>query len=808
MIQKNFIRWFETLSLEDVALVGGKNASLSELYRDLTAQGVPVPNGFAITAKAYRYVLDQAGLWDDLHQALDGLNTDNTRELGIKGKHCRKLIYSANIPQQLESEILTAYSKLENDHEGKLSVAVRSSATAEDLPNASFAGQHDSYLNLSGADSLLDACRRCFASLFTDRAIRYRSDNGYGHFDVSLSIGVMKMVRSDIGSSGVMFTLDTDSGFRDVVFITSAYGLGETVVQGQVETDEFYVHKPTFNKGIREVLSHRLGQKKIRMVYDVEKKGPRTTIVPTPIKMQEIFSINDRDIMMLADFAIKIEDHYSTKIKESRPMDIEWAKDGLNGQLYIVQARPETVVSQTRKDIVKEYTLNGGGNLLVTGRAVGGKIQSGVVRIIQNLNQLTEFKEGEILVADTTSPDWVAVMKKAAAIVTNRGGRTCHASIVARELGIPAVVGTGDATSILKDGQKITVSCASGASGTVYRGYIPFQVQETNLNQLARPRTKIMVNLGDPEQAFTTAMIPNDGVGLSRLEFIISESVKAHPMALLYPERVGDQKTREIIGRLTQQYASGKDYFVEKLSEGIAMIAAGFYPKPVIVRMSDFKTNEYANLIGGDCFEPKEENPMLGFRGASRYIHPDYRQGFALECADLKRVREKMGFSNIKLMIPFCRRVSEAEKVLEALAEYGLIRGQDGLEVYMMCEIPNNILQIDVFCKLFDGISIGSNDLTQLVLGVDRDSEKVAFDFDERDPGVMEMIRLAIDGARRNHRHCGICGQAPSDYPEIAEFLVRQGIESISLSPDAVLSTTKQVLQIEADLNRQSSCTA
>lgn len=489
-------------------------------------------------------------------------------------------------------------------------------------------------------------------------------------------------------------------------------------------------------------------------------------------------------------------------------MDIEWAKDGLNGQLYIVQARPETVVSQTRKDIVKEYTLNGGGNLLVTGRAVGGKIQSGVVRIIQNLNQLTEFKEGEILVADTTSPDWVAVMKKAAAIVTNRGGRTCHASIVARELGIPAVVGTGDATSILKDGQKITVSCASGASGTVYRGYIPFQVQETNLNQLARPRTKIMVNLGDPEQAFTTAMIPNDGVGLSRLEFIISESVKAHPMALLYPERVGDQKTREIIGRLTQQYASGKDYFVEKLSEGIAMIAAGFYPKPVIVRMSDFKTNEYANLIGGDCFEPKEENPMLGFRGASRYIHPDYRQGFALECADLKRVREKMGFSNIKLMIPFCRRVSEAEKVLEALAEYGLIRGQDGLEVYMMCEIPNNILQIDVFCKLFDGISIGSNDLTQLVLGVDRDSEKVAFDFDERDPGVMEMIRLAIDGARRNHRHCGICGQAPSDYPEIAEFLVRQGIESISLSPDAVLSTTKQVLQIEADLNRQSSCTA
>ncbi len=808
MTRQKFIRWFETLSLEDVAIVGGKNASLGELYRDLTTQGVPVPNGFAVTAGAYRYILDQAGAWDGLHQALDGLDPDNMEDLSDRARRCRTLIYSVGIPQRLESEILAAYTKLESDCGGDLSVAVRSSATAEDLPNASFAGQHDSYLNVSGADSLLDSCRRCFASLFTDRAIRYRIDNGYGHFDVALSIGVMKMVRSDMGSSGVMFTLDTESGFRDVVFITAAYGLGETIVQGQVETDEFYVHNPTFKEGIRKVLRHRLGQKKIRMIYSDGDKDGKTKIIPTSQKMQESFSISDKDVLMLADFAIKIEEHYSAKAGEPRPMDIEWAKDGADGELYIVQARPETVASQMRQDIIKQYTLKGTAKIEVTGRAVGDKIQAGTVRIIQDVHHLGEFKDGEILVADTTSPDWVAVMKKAAAIVTNHGGRTCHSAIVARELGIPAVVGTGNATTVLKNGETVTVSCASGASGYVYQGSIPFEIRETNLSHLPRPRTKIMVNVGEPERAFSVAMIPNDGVGLARLEFIISESVKAHPMALLHPERVKDQKTRKFIEQLTKQYASGTDFFVEKLSEGIAMIAAAFYPKPVIVRMSDFKTNEYANLIGGKSFEPTEENPMLGFRGASRYTHPDYRKGFALECAAMKRVREEMGFSNVKLMIPFCRRVSEAEKVLKALTEHGLIRGQDGLEVYMMCEIPNNVLRIDAFCKLFDGVSIGSNDLTKLVLGVDRDSEKVAFDFDERDPGVMEMIRLAIDGARRNHRYCGICGQAPSDYPEIAEFLVRQGIESISLSPDAVLSTTQQVLQIESDLDRQSARTA
>lgn len=807
MTQTKFIRWFETLGLDDVAIVGGKNASLGELYRELTTQGVPVPNGFAVTAEAYRYILDQVDAWGDLRQALDGLDPDDMGDLSHRAGRCRKIIYSAGIPQQLESEILAAYAKLESEYEEGFSVAVRSSATAEDLPSASFAGQHDTYLNVSGADSLLDTCRRCFASLFTDRAIRYRIDNGYGHFDVALSIGVMMMVRSDIGCSGVMFTLDTDSGFRDVVFITAAYGLGETVVQGQVETDEFFVHKPTFKKGIRKVLRHRLGEKKIMMTYNNGDKSERTKIVPTPLTMQESFSISDKEVMTLANFAIKIEDHYSSKAGEARPMDIEWAKDGSNGELYIVQARPETAASQMRQDIVKEYTLKETGKIEVTGRAVGGKIRTGRVKLIKDLHHLGEFNEGEILVADTTSPDWVAVMKQAAAIVTNRGGRTCHAAIVARELGIPAVVGTGNATTVLKNGEKVTVSCARGASGSVYQGAIPFEIRETDLSQLPPPRTKIMMNVGEPERAFSAAMIPNDGVGLARLEFIISESVKAHPMALLYPERVRDQKTRELIGQLTKRYASGTEFFVEKLSEGVATIAAAFYPKPVIVRMSDFKTNEYANLIGGDSFEPAEENPMLGFRGASRYTHPDYRQGFALECAAMKRVREEMGFSNVKLMVPFCRRVSEAEKVLKALTDNGLIRGQDGLEVYMMCEIPNNVLQIDAFCKLFDGVSIGSNDLTQLVLGVDRDSEKVAFDFDERDPGVLEMIRLAIEGARRNHRHCGICGQAPSDYPEIAEFLVRQGIESMSLSPDAVLPTRMQVLQIESDLNRQSART-
>lgn len=798
MTQQIFIRWFETLELEDVAIVGGKNASLGELYRDLTNQGISIPNGFAVTADAYRYILDHANAWTDLRRALDGLDPDKIEDLSGRAAHCREIIYSAGIPQPLKSQILAAYTKLEKEYNRELTVAVRSSATAEDLPNASFAGQHDTYLNVFGPDSLIEACRQCFSSLFTDRAIRYRIDNGFGHFDVALSIGIMKMVRSDIGSSGVLFTLDTESGFRDVVFITAAYGLGETVVQGQVETDEFYVHKPTFKKGIRKVLRHRLGAKKIRMVYHEGDKAAATKIVPTPLKMQESFSVCDEEVMMLAEFAIKIEDHYSAKAGKPRPMDIEWAKDGSNGQLYIVQARPETVASQMRSDQFTEYTLTGTGKIEVTGRAIGGKIQTGTVRVIRDLNHLMDFRKGEILVADTTSPDWVTIMKKAAAIVTDRGSRTCHAAIVARELGIPAVVGAGNATTVLKNGDQVTVSCASGASGSVYRGHIPFEVRETDLSQLSRPRTKVMVNVGEPDRAFSAATIPNDGAGLARLEFIISESVQVHPMALLHPERIMDQKARELIKQLTKQYGSGKNFFIEKLSEGVATIAAAFYPKPVIVRMSDFKTNEYANLLGGRFFEPAEENPMLGFRGASRYTHPDYRQGFALECAAMKRVREEMGFSNVKLMIPFCRRVSEAEQVLKALADYGLTRGEDGLEIYMMCEIPNNVVQIDAFCTLFDGISIGSNDLTQLVLGVDRDSEKIAFDFDERDPGVLEMIRLAIGGAQRNHRHCGICGQAPSDYPEFAEFLVHQGIESISLSPDAVLSTTRQILQIEA----------
>lgn len=800
MTQQKFIRWFGILGSEDVPLVGGKNASLGEMYRKLTSQGIKVPNGFAITAEAYQYVIDQAKGWGELHNALDRLDPDNTEDLAKRAKRCRDIVYSAGIPKPLESEILGAYAELQNEYGGKLTVAVRSSATAEDLPTASFAGQHDSYLNVSGVESLIDTCRRTFASLYTDRAIRYRIDQGFEHFDVALSIGIMKMVRSDLASSGVMFTLDTDSGFRDVVFITSAYGLGETIVQGQVDPDEYYVHKPTYNQGIRSVLRRRLGQKKTRLIYGSDHLGT-TKLDVTPQEMQESYCVNDDEVLRLAGIAINIENHYSSKAGIPMPMDIEWAKDGLDGQLYIIQARPETVASNKRADVITEYILNGTGKIIVEGRAVGGKVATGPVRVIENAHDLAEFKEGEVLVADTTTPDWATVMKKASAIVTNRGGRTCHAAIVARELGIVALVGTGNATRNLTTRQQVTVSCAEGDTGHVYSGTIPFEIRETDLSQLKRPLTKIMVNVGDPERAFSTAMIPNDGVGLARLEFIISEFVKAHPIALLYPERVSDNKVRVKLAKLTSRYKSGKEFFVEKLSEGVATIAAGFYPKPVIVRMSDFKTNEYANLIGGSDFEPAEENPMLGFRGASRYSHPDYREGFTMECLAMKRVREEMGFSNVKLMIPFCRRVCEAENVLKTLADNGLKRGKDGLEIYMMCEIPNNVVQIDAFCQLFDGISIGSNDLTQLVLGVDRDSKTVAFDFDERDEGVLEMIRLAIKGAQRHNRYCGICGQAPSDYPEIAEFLVRHGIESISLSPDAVLPTTVRVLQIESDLN-------
>ncbi|MGZ8182770.1 MAG: phosphoenolpyruvate synthase [Methylobacter sp.] len=800
--QANYIRWFNELTIDDVPLVGGKNASLGEMYRELTPQGIRIPNGFAVTAEAYRYVLDQAQGWEALHQALDDLNPDDVADLAKRARKAREIIYAAPFPEDLEQQIIEAFAQLKKQYGDDLSVAVRSSATAEDLPTASFAGQQDTYLNIRGDQALLDSCKRCFASLFTDRAIHYRVDQGFDHFKLALSIGIMKMVRSDLDASGVMFSLDTESGFTDVVFITGAYGLGENVVQGAVDPDEFYVHKPTFEQGHRAVLRRTLGAKKIKMIYSDGRTRESTRNIATSVEERNRFCLDDADVLTLADYAIKIEKHYSAKAGQAKPMDMEWAKDGLDGTLYIVQARPETVVSQLRGMVLEQYHLKDKAEPIVTGHAVGSKIAAGNARIIDNVEQLNNFKPGDVLVADMTTPDWEPVMKMASAIVTNRGGRTCHAAIISRELGVPAVVGCDNATALIKHNNPVTVSCADGDVGKVYSGILDFDIKSTDLSGLQRPKTKIMLNIGNPELAFKTSFLPNDGVGLARMEFIITEYIKAHPMALIHPERVQDTGEREQLKQLTRNYAGAEDYFVQKLSEGVGTIAAAFYPKPVVVRMSDFKTNEYATLLGGRWFEFDEANPMIGFRGASRYIHPAYAEGFALECRAMKRVRDEMGLSNVILMIPFCRRVEEARRVLDYMAQLGLKRGEQGLEIYVMCEIPNNVIQIDAFSEHFDGFSIGSNDLTQLTLGVDRDSAIIAEDFDERDPGVKEMIRLAVDGSRRNGRHCGLCGQAPSDYPEMAEFLVEIGIDSMSLNPDTVLQTTQLVLETERRLGR------
>ena len=794
MNMPKYVRFFEEIGIADVPLVGGKNASLGEMYQKLAGQGVRIPNGFATTAQAYRYMLDTAGAWDLLHAALDEIDPTDVTSLARKAKRAREIVYGAGLPDDLAAEILDAYRKLQDEYGEEVSLAVRSSATAEDLPTASFAGQQDTYLNIKGAESLLDACRRCFASLFTDRAIHYRLDQGFDHFKVSLSIGVMKMVRSDLASSGVMFSLDTESGFRDAVFITGAYGLGENVVQGAVDPDEFYVHKPTFLAGHRAVLRRLIGDKAVKMIFVEGETKYTTRNIPTPKADRVRYCLTDEDVLELAGYACTIEEHYG------HPMDMEWAKDGLDGKLYIVQARPETVASQHSVTALERYALDGSGEILTEGRSVGEKIASGVARRVEHLAQLSDFQPGEVLVSDITTPDWEPVMKTAAAIVTNRGGRTCHAAIIARELGIPAVVGAGDATTSVPDGTVVTVSCAEGDSGRVYRGALAFHVDRTEVGDMPRPRTQIMINLGNPDLAFKTSFLPNDGVGLARMEFIISEYIRIHPMALLHPEKVDDPEARRMIDRLTQGYPDGGAFFTERLSEGIGTIAAAFWPKPVVVRMSDFKTNEYASLVGGAGFEPSESNPMLGFRGASRYAHPAYAEGFALECRAMRRVREEMGLTNVILMLPFVRRVAEADLVLQTMAELGLRRGENGLKVYAMCEIPNNVILIDEFAKRFDGFSIGSNDLTQLTLGVDRDSEIVAFDYDERDEGVKEMIRLAVEGCRRNGIHSGLCGQAPSDYPDMAEFLVRLGIDSMSLNPDTVVKTTGQVLELEHQL--------
>jgi pyruvate,water dikinase len=800
--QQDYIRWFEELSIDDVALVGGKNASLGEMYRQLGSRGVRIPNGFAVTAEAYRRLVASAGILPEMERLLGGMDRNDLGDFARRGERLRELVCQAPLPEEVATEIIAAYGRLCDQYGEETDVAVRSSATAEDLPTASFAGQQETYLNIRGSEQLLDACRRCFASLFTDRAISYRMDQGFDHFQVALSIGVMKMVRSDLAASGVMFTIDTETGFRDVVLINGAYGLGENVVQGAVNPDEFYVFKPTLRTGYRPIVGRKLGEKRLRMVYGGDRPGELTRNVEVGEDERDRFCISDEEVLELARYGMIIEEYYADRLGRDSPMDIEWAKDGETGLLFIVQARPETVQSQKAMDCLEIFHPEGKGELLASGTSVGEKIASGVARVITDLRGLSDFRPGEILVADTTTPDWEPIMKKAAAVVTNRGGRTCHAAIVSRELGIPSIVGTGNATQRINSGRQITVSCAEGEVGRIYEGLIPFRVERISLAHLERPRTRIMMNLGNPDEAFALARIPNDGVGLARMEFIITTYIKIHPMALVHPERIADEEERREIERLTAAFSPREEYFVEQLAGGIATIAAPFYPRPVVVRLSDFKSNEYASLIGGRAFEPEEENPMIGFRGASRYYDERYREGFALECQALKRVRDQMGLVNVIPMIPFCRTVGEGERVLAEMEKNGLTRGENGLMVYVMCEIPNNVILIDEFSRLFDGFSIGSNDLTQLTLGVDRDSALVAHVFDERDPGVMRSVAQVIEGARRNNRHSGICGQAPSDYPEFAAFLVKEGIESISLNPDSIMKITLRVLEMEKELGR------
>jgi pyruvate,water dikinase len=793
------IRWFADIGIDDIALVGGKNASLGELYRELAPRGVNVLDGFAVTADAYRAVLAEGGLEQRLQEILAGLDTRDVPALQRCGRQARQAIRAASLPAGLEQAIVAAYDRLSAGSPEGLDVAVRSSATAEDLPDASFAGQQETYLNVRGVADLLTACRRCFASLFTDRAISYRAERGFDHFKVALSIGVQRMVRSDLAASGVMFSIDTETGFRDAVLINAAYGLGENVVQGAVTPDEYCVFKPTLRAGYRPILQKVVGSKEFKLVYDVGG-GKAVKNVPVSAGDRERFAIDDEEILALARWACAIEDHYSAKRGLSTPMDMEWAKDGQTGELFIVQARPETVQSRRRRDVLENYRLKETGRALLHGRSVGEKIGAGSVHVIPSAQHLDEFRDGEVLVTDKTDPDWEPVMKRAAAIVTNRGGRTCHAAIVSRELGLPAIVGAGTATDVLTTGRAVTVSCAEGDVGVVYDGRLEYAVERIELKDLARPKTRIMMNVGNPEEAFALSFIPNDGVGLAREEFIISTYIKIHPRALLDYAHLDDPAVKAEIDRLTVGYADKAQFFVDKLAQGVSMIAAAFYPKDVIVRLSDFKSNEYANLIGGRRYEPVEENPMLGFRGASRYYDARYRDGFALECRAMQKVRGEMGLRNVKLMVPFCRTVEEGRRVEAEMARHGLQRGEDGLELYVMCEIPSNVVRADAFAEIFDGFSIGSNDLTQLTLGVDRDSQLVAHLFDERDPAVKALVASVIQAAKAKGRKIGICGQAPSDYPEFAQFLVEQGIDSISLNPDAVMKTTLRILETEAAL--------
>jgi pyruvate,water dikinase len=802
MSEPGFIKWLREIRLDDVPRVGGKTASLGELYGELGAAGVRVPNGFAITAAAYRALLDGDGLRDLLASLLKEVTGEDVAALATAGARLRALVESAPLPPGLAEEIVSAYRTLAREYGAEPAVAVRSSATAEDLPQASFAGQHESFLGVRGETALLAACRRCFASIFTDRAIVYRLQNGFDHLSVALSIAVQKMVASDRASSGVVFTLDPDSGFPDVVLVNAAWGLGEAIVQGQLDPDEFWLFKPTLRAGHDALLKRKIARKTWKLALAPDGLPAK---VPVPAESQRVASLTAPEALELGRFALAIEAHYSRRAGHPVPMDIEWAKDADDGRLYILQARPETIhglkQGAGRRALLEIFALQPGGprERLAAGAAIGQRIGVGATRRLDGPGDLEAFKAGEVLVASMTDPDWEPIMKRAAAIVTDRGGRTCHAAIVSRELGVPCVVGTGNGSAVLVDGQVVTVSCAEGEVGSVYRGALPFERRQVDLATMPKTTTRVMLNVGNPGEAFRLAALPNDGVGLARIEFIIASFVRVHPLALLHPERVADGAARAEIDALTSGYADRGEYFVERLAEGVGMIAAAFYPKDVIVRLSDFKSSEYAGLVGGRGFEPEEGNPMLGFRGAFRYAHPRYREAFGLECRALRRVREQMGLTNVKLMVPFCRTPAEGRRVLDLLAANGLVRGDAGLEVYVMAEIPSNAILADEFAALFDGFSIGSNDLTQLVLGVDRDSELVAPEFDERNPAVLAMITLIIDGARRAGRKVGICGQAPSDYPEMVRFLVGKGITSISLNPDAVVRGLEAVAAAEAE---------
>lgn len=803
------ILWFDEIGIEDVPMVGGKNASLGEMHQKLTGKGVAVPNGYAITAYAYRYLLKEAGIETAIREALAGLDTHNLRNLQERGAKARAIIRSAEFPADLRQAIIAAYEQMEAEYGKNVDVAVRSSATAEDLPDASFAGQQETYLNIRGPEALIDACKRCFASLFTDRAISYRHDKGFGQFDVYLSIVVQKMVRSDSACSGVIFSIDTESGFKDAVFLTGAWGLGENVVQGAVNPDEYYVFKPTLKEGKRPIVGKRVGTKEIKMVYNTEPGAEEPVKnVETTAEERGSYILGDDEILQLARWACIIEDHYG------RPMDIEWAKDGdgINvgsGKLFIVQARPETVHSQACKRTMETYVLKGKGTLLASGQAVGAKIGQGVTRILHDVSQIHDFKAGEVLVTDMTDPDWEPIMKTAGAIVTNRGGRTCHAAIISRELGIPCVIGTGNGTREIKDGQAVTVSCVEGETGHIYEGLLDFVIETLDLDNIPVTRTKVMMNVGLPEKAFVEGQLPNEGVGLAREEFIINSHIGIHPLALINYEHLRQQAehddeiaeiVEDIDARTTAYPDDKRRYFIDKLAEGVGRIGAGFYPKDVIVRLSDFKSNEYANLIGGHLYEPEESNPMIGWRGASRYYDPRYRAAFDLECQALLKARGEMGLTNIKLMVPFCRTPEEGRRVIEVMRENGLVQGENGLEVYVMCEIPSNVISADAFCDVFDGFSIGSNDLTQLTLGLDRDSDLVAHIYDERNEAVKTLIRMVIATAKRRGRKIGICGQAPSDFPDFATFLVEEGIDSISLVSDTVVKTRLAIAAKEQEL--------